>query len=305
MKRTELTRRKFIRYGSTVVLGAPVIMNTQKETGKKRKSGLRCVDLHNHFKSTETAKIVKWDKSTDKFTFGDPLKPVRKVAVAWKARWDTLKEAESRGADLFISHESICVHAQNSYQGTEEIFALPSELGKFRWLKETGLVVYRCHDIWDRFPGTGIRDTWRKRLTIGDNIYHDEYPFYITEVDPMTLGDLSRHILEQVKPLGQNGVMVSGDINRIIRRIGTGTGQNTNSAKLKELGADVGIMSDDGYLHVRMGAHAHELDFPTIIVNHGVSEEWGIMNLAAYIQNVFPELEVFHIPQFCPYQVIT
>ena len=71
-----------------------------------------------------------------------------------------------------------------------------------------------------------------------------------------------------------------------------------------EVGADIGIMTDDGYSNVRMGVHANELGFPVIILNHGVSEEWGIMNLAKYVQQKFPSLEVFHIPQYCPYTVI-
>ena len=79
----------------------------------------------------------------------------------------------------------------------------------------------------------------------------------------------------------------------------------TDPVKMIELGADAGIMTDDYYLHVRIGAHACELDFPTIIVNHGVSEEWGVRNLVQYIGRVFPAVEVFHIPQYCAYTVLT
>jgi hypothetical protein len=74
---------------------------------------------------------------------------------------------------------------------------------------------------------------------------------------------------------------------------------------MRELGADVGILSDDYYTHVRMGTHIRELGFPTIIVNHGVAEEWGVRNLAAYLARTFPDLEVFHLPQRCPYVVLT
>ncbi len=79
---------------------------------------------------------------------------------------------------------------------------------------------------------------------------------------------------------------------------------SNNPPAMMAVGADVGIMTEDGYRHVRMGVHANELDFPTIFVNHGVTEEWGIRNLAGYIQRVFPELEVFHIPQYCPYTML-
>ena len=46
-----------------------------------------------------------------------------------------------------------------------------------------------------------------------------------------------------------------------------------------------------------------ELGFPTITVNHVVAEEWGIANLARYLQDTFPELDVFALPQQCPYRL--
>ena len=54
-----------------------------------------------------------------------------------------------------------------------------------------------------------------------------------------------------------------------------------------------------------LGIHTAEMDFPFINVNHGVAEEWGMANLAAYLEETFPELEVFHIPQKCTYRIAT
>jgi putative NIF3 family GTP cyclohydrolase 1 type 2 len=301
----KLPRRRFIKYGSAFVAGAPFLISSHGEAGYLQKNLMTCTDIANHMKSTETGKKINWERTTDTFKCGDPSKPVKKIAVAWKASWPALREAVSRGADMFVSHESICVNAQNGSPQPEEVFALPSEKPKFEWLRKTGLVVYRCHDVWDRFPVIGIRDTWQKGLKIGDKIVRDEYPFYVTEIPPITVAELARHILKQIKPLGQNGVLASGNMEKKVSRVGTGTGQNNNSVALRDAGADVGIMTDDGYLNVRMGIHANELDFPTIGVNHGVSEEWGIMNLAKYIQKSFPALEVFHIPQYCIYKVVT
>jgi len=302
--KNQLPRRKFLKY-SSAVLGLPFIINSHGKSNSFQRKTLTCMDIHNHFKSTEAAKKVNWDNTTDTFKCGDPSKPVGKVAVAWKASWDALREAESRGADMFISHESICVNARNGSTEPEVVFALPSEKPKFDWLDKTGLVVYRCHDVWDRFQETGIRDTWQRELKIGNRIVADVYPFYVTEITPMTVRELASHVLKQLKPLGQQGVLVSGNPDKIVSRVGTGTGQTNDPVRLKEAGADIGIMTDDGYNHVRMGHHANELDFPTIVVNHGVSEEWGIVNLARYVQKSFPGLEVFHIPQFCIYRIIT
>lgn len=301
INKNQLQRRKFLKYSSSAILSIPFISDRY---GFIQKSEMTCMDIHNHLKSTETAKKVNWERTTDTFKAGDPSKPVKKIAVAWKASWDALREAQSKGADLFISHESICVNAQNGSAEPEVVFALPTEKPKFDWLEKTGMVVYRCHDVWDRFPEIGVRDTWQRELKIGNKIIADAYPFYVTEIDPMTVGELSKHILKLLRPLGQTGVMVTGNPDKKVSKVGTGTGQNNNSVALREAGADIGIMTDDGYNNVRMGHHANELGFPTIVVNHGVSEEWALRNLATYLQKTFPKIEVFNIPQTCLYKII-
>lgn len=305
-RRSKISRREFIKKSSSAAFGAAVMTsisgkNLWADPGNERagKTGMICSDIDSHFRKKGT--WVNWDKTADTFKAGDPSKPVKRVAVAWKASWDALREAVSKNTDLFISHESICVNAVNGSSEPEVVFALPSEKSKFDWIEKSGLVVYRCHDVWDRFPGEGIRDSWREGLKIGDRIFADKYPLYVTEIEPMTVSNLAHHVLQQIKPLGQNGIMVSGFLEKKVSRIGTGTGMSHNPPAMKKLGADVGIMTDDGYKHVRMGVHANELDFPTIFVNHGVTEEWGIKNLAYYLQHEFPKLEVFHIPQYCPY----
>ena len=263
---------------------------------------MRCIDIHDHFKSKSS--WVDWSNTTDTFKTGDPQRQVNTLAVAWKANWDAMKEAVERGAEMFVSHESICVKAVNGSAEQEKVFALPSEAPKFQWLEETGLTVYRCHDCWDRFPSIGIRHSWQRGLEIGDRIVGDEYPLLVTEIEGRTLGDLARHVLERIEPLGQNGVAVVGDLKTPVTKIATGTGVTTNPVEMMRLGADSGIITDDYFLNVRMGEHARELGFSWIVVNHGVSEFWGIENLAEYLKTTFPELNVIHIPQRCPYTIV-
>ena len=263
---------------------------------------IRAIDIHNHLR--ERGDWVDWERTTDTFKAGDPHKPVRTVAVAWKPTWDALKEAHRRGADLFVGHESICVNAVNGSPEPEVLFALASEKPKFEWLERSGLTVYRCHDVWDRFPEIGIRWAWQKGLELGGEIAVDRYPYLVTQVAPLPLGEFARHVLEQIAPLGQNGVLVTGDLERPISRVATGTGAIDDPLQMFELGADVAIVVDDYYRHVREGAHVRELGFATITVNHGVAEEWGVRNLAAYLGQAFPTLEVFHIEQRCPYVIV-
>ena len=260
-------------------------------------------DLDAHFRAVGT--WVSWEKTTDVFKAGDPDREVKRIAVAWKANWPAMKEAHARGAELFVSHESIAVEALNGDPDPEAKFALPAEQPKFHWLGESGLVGYRCHDFWDNYPEEGIRWNWQRMLQLGADVVGDAYPYLVTQTTPRTLEALARHVLEIVRPLGQNGVNVIGDPRQEVSRIATGTGVSTDALKMMELGADVGILTDDYYLHVRMGELARELGFTAIVVNHGVAEERGIEALAAYIARQFPAADVFHLPQRCPYQVLT
>ena len=99
-------------------------------------------------------------------------------------------------------------------------------------------------------------------------------------------------------------MLVTGDLDRRVSRIATGTGAIDDPLEMRALGADVALIVDDYYRHVREGAHVRELGLSTITVNHGVAEEWGVRNLAAYLGEAFPELEVFHISQRCPYTMV-
>ena len=297
--KSEFNRRKFIKYSSSLAMGTPSLFAITDKKYNSSKDNLTCQDIANHLQGK--GNWVDWDKTVDTFKAGDPSRLVKKVAVAWKPSFDALSEAYSRGADMFISHESIFVRGN----GASKEVTIPTEKPKYDWLTKTGMVVYRCHDLWDRFPKLGVRDTWQKELNIGDKIIVDEYPFYVTEVAPISVREIARHILKQIQPLGQNGVVACGNLEKKVTRIGTGTGAIVDPFKLFSLGAEVGVISDDYYVHVRMGVHANELNFPVILVNHGVSEEWAIKNLACYLQEIFPSIDIFHIPQYCPYEIIT
>jgi putative NIF3 family GTP cyclohydrolase 1 type 2 len=264
---------------------------------------MRCSDLARHFRDVGT--WVKPEQDVDGFKAGDPERVVTKVTVAWKPDWETLREAHAWGAEFVVGHESICVNAKNGEDAFEKRFALPSEGPKFSWLEETKLVVYRCHDFLDNQPRVGIRCAWRDGLELGGRIIADEYPYFVTEIEPRSLRDLATHVLEKTRPLGQDGLLICGDLNREVSRVATGTGAITDLVKMRDLGADVAVVTEDYLTHVRMGAHARELDFPFVVANHGVSEEWGVGNLATYIADRFPQLDVKHIPQRCPYTVFT
>ena len=305
MKKFHVARRNFIGLSSMTLLSHYMYPISSFYAKKSRDRKLTCQEVVDHFRSADTKNRVNWEQTTDTIKIGNPDKPVNHITVAWKASMDAIQKAIDMNADLFISHESICVNADNQSDKPEINFALPSEMPKFESIRKAGLVVYRCHDFWDSYPKVGMRDSWLTGLALNGNIIEDSYPYLVTEIPPTTLGNLARHILNRIRPLKQNGILVTGDLDTRVNRVGTGTGVTTDPVALKNLGANVGILTDDYYKHVRMGVHAEELDFPTIIVNHGVTEEWGTKNLYSYVKKNFPGLETTYIPQYCPFKVIT
>jgi len=43
---------------------------------------------------------------------------------------------------------------------------------------------------------------------------------------------------------------------------------------------------------------------PLIVVDHTVSEEPGIINLAGYLKRQFPGVKVEYLPTHCPFKVV-
>ena len=69
-------------------------------------------------------------------------------------------------------------------------------------------------------------------------------------------------------------------------------------------GVDLVVCTDDGFTYCREAAYAIDMGIPVIVVNHAVSEEAGLMNLARHLSERYPAVPVHHIPQRCMYQLI-
>ena len=74
---------------------------------------------------------------------------------------------------------------------------------------------------------------------------------------------------------------------------------------IDKYGADMAVCSDDGFTYWRDGAFAIDTGFPVAIVNHPVTEEYGVKLLAERLKQQFQQVPVHHIPQNCMYKVYT
>ena len=262
---------------------------------------MKCIELDSHFRNS--GHWVNWNKTTDIFTFGNPHQNINKIAVAWKPTLSALKEAFTKDVNFFISHESIAVKARNGSMKPDIDFMLRSEKMLFDFLAKSNLTVYRCHDFLDAVPEWGVMYSWQKGLELDGKIKHIEYPNIITQIKSITVEKLAKHIISKTSGLGQEHVLISGNPDKIISTVATGTGCAHNIDNVRKHGADISIVVDDAYNSVRMGSHMRDCDYPMIILNHGVTEEWAVKNLAAHLNKSFPQIETLYIPQRCTYHI--
>ncbi len=251
-------------------------------------------NIREHFLSKAT--WVDRQSTVDTVKSGDPRRPVSKVGVGWMATIFDLRAANQDGCQLFITHEPTFNDHFDPVDGS----CRHLEPGKTKtaFLNETGMVVLRCHDTWDGWPGIGIRDSWAKGLgltnLIGENTNADKERGWhaVYEIPQMRLADFARYVAERTRPLGQDGVEVLGEPNRIVRKPALGVGCGGPDSDMIELGADSLIVCYDGGWYWRDRERFVELGAAVIMVEHCTSEMWGVKNLAEYLRQTFPELEV-------------
>lgn len=245
---------------------------------------MKAIEIHEHMKKKGT--WVNWNSTTDYFHAGDPNKEITSIAVAWQGRTDALKKAAEMGCDMFITHEQIEYPEQQVARKDEK---QPYQIAKEKFIKDSGIVIYRCHDVWDRVPEIGIVHAWGKYLGFTDKIADgDPHTEAVYKLPPKTtLGELADHVVTKTKPLGQRAVNIIGDPKTKVFKVGVGCGAGVDMPLLMKLGADVIVATEDSMRYWERGSWALDIGLPLVIVNHTTAEEPGLMQLAKYLTDQF------------------
>lgn len=242
------------------------------------------------------------EKTVDTFKCGDPETLVRGIAVGWMPYTWAVKRALGQGCNLFVTHEPIFY---DHLDQNPDVFRFDGARAKRTLVEQSGLVVYRCHDVWDQYPGTGIVDAWAETLGFSKPIAGTGY-FRVFDGGGRTALDVARQVARHTKRYGQAHVHVVGPAERRVRRVALGCGAITPFQRfVYELQADLAICCDDNFVHWRDGALAIDLGVPAIIVNHAVSEARGIELLAEHLREAFPTVRVLHIPERCMFTTVS
>jgi putative NIF3 family GTP cyclohydrolase 1 type 2 len=254
-------------------------------------------ELHEYLRSN--CPWVDPDHTVDTFKAGDPEAEVRGIAVSWMSRSATLRAAHAQGLNVFITHEpTFWDHTERPVNGTEE-----DRCRKEAWLAETGMVVIRCHDMLDQKPGFGIQDSWAAWLGLEGSPFEQMDAYRrIYAVEPRSLGAFAREIAAKLAPLGQHWVEYLGEAERVVKRVGIGTGAIVGGTEAlvayRDRGADAVLLTE--LTRWRELSWAEDAGLSLLLIDHGVSEAPSMRALARHLAKRYPSVPVRYIPAECP-----
>lgn len=246
-------------------------------------------------------KWVDRRSTVDRIVVGDPNREVSRCLVTWMSGFPACREAAKRGVDLLITHEPTFWDPHD-----REPEKNPTAAKKLAFIQDAGFAVMRIHDVWDRMPEVGVPSAWGRFLELGDKPARTGNQGYqhLYEIEPTPLDTLAKRIAEKTATIGEAAVQVVGDGQRPVSRIGVGAGCACDIPTSMALAADCTIVADDGatyWQHIQMAA---DHDHPIIRVNHGTSEEPGMVTLCDYINANLEGVAAEHLPHGCAYRLV-
>ena len=260
---------------------------------------IRVGDVLEHFLSR--ADWVDRGKTVDRVIVGDADKQVDRCLVTWMPSFRALRRMVEEDVELLVCHEPTFWNHRDDSPGDDAL-----SRDKLRFVEEHGLVVLRNHDCWDRWPQVGIPWAWARFLSLGDEPaavgargYQHRY-----DIEPVTVDELAGRVAACCATIGEPLVQVTGDGGAEVARIGVGTGCGCGIEAYLEMGCDCSVVCDDGSCYWAGIQRADDLGHPVIRVNHGTSEEPGMVTMTEYINGHIDGLSAVHLPHGSTFRLV-
>jgi len=304
-----MERRDFIRLTGAGSVG--ILFPSVNLTLAGNKKELTVKDINAYLRSL----IDVNEPSVDRIIIGDPDMVVKKIATAWMPYWQTLKKAHAAGANLMVVHEPAFYTHWDLDADKWDYYDAPSPArenyfklrdAKKAWLEEHEMAIIRCHDVLDKIPDWGIPYAFGQILGFKNEDIVRSKPYYnIYSIPTQPAIEVARYIANKLKSLNQPGVAFYGEENYPVSSIGLGTGCISNPLDYSELEPDLYIAIDDSIQTWTQTTFAEDSGKPLVVVNHGTSEEAGVMALNDHLKKRFAGLDIIHLNEGCTYRWIT
>ena len=260
---------------------------------------MKAIDMLEHFLSR--ADWVDRENTVDRIIVGDPDREVQTCFVSWMPSLEAIRTVVDRGADLLVCHEPTFWNHRDDRPVHEGPPAV-----KARFIAENDVVILRNHDCWDRWPDIGIPWSWARFLGLesppaafGGDQYQHRY-----DIEPVALDELAARVAARCAALGEPSVQVTGDGGQQVSKIGIGTGCGCDINTYMDMGCDCSIVCDDGSCYWSNIQLARDLGHPVIRVNHGTSEENGMVTLTRYINENMEGVTAEHLPHGSMFRLV-
>ena len=260
---------------------------------------MRVSDILEHFLSR--ADWVDRDSTVDRVIAGDPGADVDRCTVTWIPSSKALRCTVDRDVRLLVCHERT-FWSRDDRPTTDD----PKSQEKSAYIQDHGIVILRNHDCWDRWPDIGIPWAWVDFLGLGNRPkaispsgYQHRY-----DIEPVSLGTFARRVAGRCGSIGEPLVQVTGDVSQLVSRIGIGTGCGCDIPTYQRMDCDCSIVCDDGSGYSGGIQRAEDLGHPVIRVNHGTSEEPGMVTLTKYINDQLEGLQAELLPHGSTFQLV-
>ena len=250
--------------------------------------------------------LVKVDikDSVDRVIVGDPQTRVRKIGTCWLPYWDTLKEAARKGVNVIVTHEPTFYH-HFDLQARDRTY--PEQIrAKRKWILDHRMVIIRTHDMMDAAGAPfGIPFAWGGALGFkpSDMAWTQKY-MNVYSVRPAKARAVARRLARRLAAMHQPGVAFYGDPDRTVRTVGVGTGCYADPKRMRRK-PDLFVAVDDSIFTWCQTTYSKDTGYPLVVVNHGTSEEAGMMKLRDHLAATFPRIACLHFPQGCTYDWIS
>lgn len=226
-------------------------------------------------------------RTKDQVLFGDTSAELGAVGVCWTATLDILERAAADGVNLVVSHENPFYLESTS----TPLLVREARQRKRELCERHGIAVYRCHDLWDLYPELGVLDAWATALGMGEVAERAGFIRLLRNVG-LTAREVAQRVARTASDCGEGGATLVGDPMARVSTLAVGTGAITDAVRMRELGADACVVTDDGVRNWVEVQWTSDEGIPLIVVNHRTSEMAGMRGLRDYLASQLPDVRV-------------
>lgn len=254
---------------------------------------MKAIELNKYLLSLTPELDVK--TTVDKIVVGDENKELKRVLVTWMCSNECLDYAINNNFDMILTHEPTFWNHRGDFENMtlfESKLKVNTALERLKKIKESGIVILRNHDVWDRLQEYGTCSSLAKFLGFHgqpvdtrQNRYQQKF-----NITPMTVAEIAKHIATKTATLGEDHVIVFGNKEKVITNIGIGTGCCCILDNYLDMNCDVSLLCDDGSCYWQNTSYATSLNHPVIVISHGTSEEPGMIVCRDYLESKFPNI---------------